>query len=294
MSEGFSEGEKVLCFHGPLMYEAKVRSLTIEYWSGRPDGLEGHFYFVHYRGWKQSWDEWVSEERVMKYSPENLVKQQELRSTQTARKVAKIPEKKPTAEAPKKRRRDSTAEREEDFIKRPEIKIMIPDALKTLLVEDWESVTKNQKLVALPRAINVNDVLNRYQDYIKEGQRRRGAREGRSDESLGEVIDGLRVYFDRALGNILLYRFERQQYVDIKKQYPEKAMSEIYGAEHLLRLFVHMPSIIAHTNMEQDAVHILKDHFTQFLGYLLKFQKELFIEDYEPAPPSYVQAVKGN
>lgn len=52
-----------------------------------------------------------------------------------------------------------------------------------------------------------------------------------------EILDGLKLYFDKALGNILLYRFERAQYADVRKLYSDKSMSEIYGAEHLLRLF---------------------------------------------------------
>jgi hypothetical protein len=54
---------------------------------------------------------------------------------------------------------------------------------------------------------------------------------------VNEVLEGLRLYFDRALGTILLYRFERQQYADVRDRYPGIAMSQIYGAEHLLRLF---------------------------------------------------------
>ena len=59
----------------------------------------------------------------------------------------------------------------------------------------------------------------------------------RADDSLNEVVDGLKTYFDRALGNILLYRFERHQYVEMRKTYPDKPASEVYGSEHLLRLF---------------------------------------------------------
>ena len=181
-------------------------------------------------------------------------------------------------------------------MQRPEIKIVIPDALKTQLVEDWENITKNHKvclliqLVMLPRTVSVDTVLQRFNDYVKEGNKKRGVREARSDDSMNEVLQGIRTYFDRALGNILLYRFERQQYVDIKKAHPDKAVSEIYGSEHLLRLFVQMPSLIAHTNMDQDAINILKDHFTQFLGFLVKFQKEFFLDDYESAPPNYMTA----
>ncbi len=46
----FSEGEKVLCFHGPLIYEAKVMK-------AQPGGK----YRIHYNGWNKKWDEWVRE-----------------------------------------------------------------------------------------------------------------------------------------------------------------------------------------------------------------------------------------
>jgi mortality factor 4-like protein 1 len=56
-------------------------------------------------------------------------------------------------------------------------------------------------------------------------------------QTVQEVMEGIKVYFDRALGTILLYRFERKQFDDIRAKYPNTAASDIYGAEHLLRLF---------------------------------------------------------
>lgn len=62
---------------------------------------------------------------------------------------------------------------------------------------------------------------------------------------LPTIVSGLQVYFDKALGSNLLYRFERPQYADIRKRYvtgptvqvsQEREMSAIYGAEHLLRM----------------------------------------------------------
>jgi mortality factor 4-like protein 1 len=59
----------------------------------------------------------------------------------------------------------------------------------------------------------------------------------KEEQEVNEVISGLRLYFDKALGAMLLYRFERQQYAEIRKTYPKREMSDIYGAEHLLRIF---------------------------------------------------------
>lgn len=50
-------------------------------------------------------------------------------------------------------------------------------------------------------------------------------------------MEGIRAYFDRALGSILLYRMERKQFDDIRKAHPDTLLSDMYGAEHLIRLF---------------------------------------------------------
>ncbi|XP_077865629.1 mortality factor 4-like protein 1, partial [Saccoglossus kowalevskii] len=63
-------GERVLCFHGPLLYEAK---------SVRSQVKEKHVrYLIHYNGWNKNWDEWVPESRVLKFNEANLQKQKEL------------------------------------------------------------------------------------------------------------------------------------------------------------------------------------------------------------------------
>jgi len=125
-----------------------------------------------------------------------------------------------------------------------------------------------------------------------------------------EVISGIKVYFDRCLGNILLYRFERQQYVDVRRANEGKEMSDVYGAEHLLRLFgimstlplliwaVSLPGLIAHTNMDQQSIHTLKDHIEAILKYQLHFQylnprymaknrDDLFEKNYESTSAQY-------
>jgi hypothetical protein len=50
----FSAGERVLCYHGPLIYESKI--LKGEVWDEANTKLEtvGPHYLVHYKGWKQT------------------------------------------------------------------------------------------------------------------------------------------------------------------------------------------------------------------------------------------------
>ncbi|TMW52295.1 hypothetical protein DOY81_002628 [Sarcophaga bullata] len=75
----FAEGEKVLCFHGPLIYEAKALKSTVT----KDKQLK---YFVHYAGWNKNWDEWVPEHRVLKYNDTNLQRQKELQKEHDAKK----------------------------------------------------------------------------------------------------------------------------------------------------------------------------------------------------------------
>lgn len=88
-----------------------------------------------------------------------------------------------------------------------------------------------------------------------------------------EVAAGLKVYFNKALGNNLLYRFERGQYTSLIKAHAAKANSStppfepstVYGAEHLLRLFVNLPELLAHTSMDPETTAVLKEHLAHFL-----------------------------
>ncbi|XP_017091971.2 nuA4 complex subunit EAF3 homolog [Drosophila bipectinata] len=66
----FTDGERVLCFHGPLIYEAKVLK-------SKPDATPVEYY-IHYAGWSKNWDEWVPESRVLKYNEDNVKRRQEL------------------------------------------------------------------------------------------------------------------------------------------------------------------------------------------------------------------------
>ncbi|CAG8541653.1 975_t:CDS:10 [Ambispora gerdemannii] len=82
----FHEKEEVLCFHGPLLYEAKVLKAEIWHPGDSETGDTGPHYYVHYKGWKSSYDEWVPNERVLKLSQENRDRQKQLKEQYTPKK----------------------------------------------------------------------------------------------------------------------------------------------------------------------------------------------------------------
>jgi mortality factor 4-like protein 1 len=63
----YSKDEKVLCFHGDLMYEAKIIDVRVE--PGKK--VDDAQYRIHYKGWKASWDDWVTHDRIRKFTEDN-------------------------------------------------------------------------------------------------------------------------------------------------------------------------------------------------------------------------------
>ena len=207
---------------------------------------------------------------------------------------------------------------EEAFHSRPAIRIVVPDHLKALLVDDWENVTKNLSLVPLPSKHPVNEILDTYFEEEK-GKRRLGSAEA---DLLEEVVAGVKEYFDKCLGRILLYRFEREQYFEIRQLWEGgvgvwegKGPGDVYGAEHLCRLFgmlprvqdsvqrvnytdndgvlVSMPELIAQTNMDQQAVNRLREELAKLTQWLGKNSGRFFTSEYEAASQDYIDKARG-
>lgn len=86
---------------------------------------------------------------------------------------------------------------------------------------------------------------------------------------LDEILDGLEKYFNASIGLILLYKFERLQYLNVIKNNTEnRPMSEIYGMEHLLRLFTSLPGLIAQTSMDPVSIKTIIDESKEILKFI--------------------------
>ena len=154
--------------------------------------------------------------------------------------------------------------------------VNLSTALKRELITGWERITREDKLVSLPRAITVSHVLARY-----EADARARARNPEQAELAAEVCAGLRAYFDRALRAVLLYKQERAQAERVLDAGGANlAPSEVYGAEHLLRLFVKLPDLLPVGDMDTDAAKALQLRLTEFLRWLQRNTGTLFGAEY--------------
>ncbi|XP_015636897.1 protein MRG1 isoform X5 [Oryza sativa Japonica Group] len=299
-SPSFKEGERVLAYHGPLLYEAKILSsgfLKVQKSENKEDEWRYH---VHYLGWSKSWDEWVTNDRLLKLTDENIRKQQELEKSQAVDKSVKSgrsAQHKPKADAKTdkedtkiivkgKKRKSQPGGTEEKERKSSESLFMshFPSTLKKQLVDDWEFVTQLGKLVKLPRSPTVDDILKKYLEHRtkKDNNRTLASSEGATttiNDSYAEILKGLRCYFDKALPAMLLYKKEQQQYTEEVKG--DVSPSIIYGAEHLLRLFVKLPELLASVNMEEDALNKLQQKLLDILKFLQKNQSSFFLSAYD-------------
>ncbi|CAG7846147.1 SubName: Full=Related to Chromo domain protein MRG15 {ECO:0000313/EMBL:CCA70973.1} [Serendipita indica DSM 11827] len=329
----FVENEKVLCYHGPLLYEAKVLKCK-RFHKNSPSPSKGPHYFVHYRGWKSSWDEWVHQDRMLKWDEKNLAVQKKLADEQRATKDGdRKPEKEksnrghqhresisqkdkePLPKEPKPAKpppRAKKAVKEEEGYgtelynwnppvkKKVEVKLVVPEKLKAVMVDDWEAVTRNGQLVPLPRQPCIEDILLEFQELLWTLPVSGGP--SRRDENVPLFLIGIKAYFEEALGAHLLYRFERPQYADMLRKYaygpnvsPEqvKSNTKLYGAEHLLRLLVTLPYLMASTPMDMHSMNIIREYSNHLLEFLAKNKDRFFLTQYEDTSSTYLSLARG-
>ncbi|KAF7313242.1 DNA-directed RNA polymerase [Mycena kentingensis (nom. inval.)] len=313
MADHYSVNESALCYHGPLLYVAKILKVQ----EASPEdrnavtGNPGAHYFVHYKGWKTTWDEWVPADRLLKDNEQNRIKQKDLKAQQNTKErtvankastsaqggSAAAASTSASASTRTGTRKDLTrgTKRGRDEMdgpsKKPDMRLNIPEQIKSKLVDDWESITKGNMLVTLPRLPSVDQLLDEFEEYLKTTK---PSYLKEPEQLSAAVVSGLKIYFDKALGNALLYREERGQYTDMRVKYvtgqhvkEATEMSRIYGAEHLLRMLVTMPSLIAQSSLDPESTDIVRDYVNELLAWMLQEQSRLFQEYTTNASPAY-------
>lgn len=175
------------------------------------------------------------------------------------------------------------------------INLPVPDHIQAMLVDDWENITKNNQLVPLPHPKPVAKILEEYLAFERPHREQGSA----SMDILEEVVAGFREYFEKALSRILLYRFERHQYMENRKLWDTadqsseyKSVCDVYGAEHLARLIVSLPELLAQTNMDQQSVSRLREEIGKFTVWLGRNCETYFANEYETPSQEYVDKAR--
>lgn len=308
-------GDTVLAYHGLMIYDAKVQKVDNGHGVQTEQGAVGHAsantqYYLHYQGWAKKWDEWVRHDRVLEDTKANRALQVKAKEdVAKAKKEKRLSKKKKISSAgvdapsarksPFKKLKKSVENDYEEF-PGPEdkesggnkqVNIQMPFSLKKQLVEDWKNVTQGEcKLVPLPRKPTVAQVIKTYLESKREKVHEGETAEEKELKNVEGIMEGVQSYFDRALSSILLYRMERRQYQELRqKQTEEVPLSQIYGAEHLIRLFVRLPVLLASADIPPRELHQIQARLNDFLKFIQKNSAAWFVQEYEPASDKYIE-----
>jgi len=303
----------VYAYHGPLIYEAKILKMKnakdsfILNADQQPESLELNHkfnpqkwdnitcYYLHYQGWNLKWDEWVGIDRILEINDENKYKKQELEQLTKRKRVKRelsVEASGKNAHGNKKSKSSSsgsassstnTNSQSKAVKKSVTVNLWFPPELKYLLVDDWQYITKDKKLVDLPSEHCVSDILQDYKTWRSKKLK------AHQVSILTEILQGLEIYFDKSLSLLLLYKYENLQYLDLLKNNTinqNHSQVKVYGLEHLLRLLVSLPGLISQTTMDALSISVLILEVEE----LLKFLKDRISEyqsEYVYTSPQY-------
>lgn len=304
----FQLNDKAFVYQGPLLYEAriikaydettqKINELKLVQPSNKklPNKMAAQeAYLVHYLGWNSKWDEWVGLDRLVEINNDSITLKRGLEESSTAKKKPAVKKEEPAAVAatttttnkPFKRPKvdtDWTYNHYKGFTS-DEIKILVPDEIKIKLVDDWENITKDHKLVELPAELSVTEILGDFADFamvIYEDE----------DKQLDiylEIIESLKQYFNKSVGTYLLYRYERMQYMDMLKlqQEKQKELCDLYSGIFLVRMMSIFPNIMTRSELNIATIRKMKDVLITFWKWFNTHRHEYLIDKYENQTPS--------
>mmetsp|Transcript_32018 Transcript_32018/g.56214 ORF Transcript_32018/g.56214 Transcript_32018/m.56214 type:complete len:272 (-) Transcript_32018:228-1043(-) len=268
--EKFNAGDAVFALHGPKLYKAKILKTK--------NTKDGEVYFVHYQGWKKKWDEWVNADRLKAQTKENEKLKEDLDSN--------FENKNPKDDKSKKHPQEEVLHPGNTS----SLKINLSGELKKRLIDDWEQINRHKAILNLPASPNVETILDFYLTKSSESK-------DEDQQALSKnVVEALKIYFRHSLSKLLLYRFERPQY---EKEAKDKDPLQYYGAHHLLRLFVKIPSLVANTGLNDEQITAIRKEISQLCSYMTKQKEHVFAtadgsDPYKKQPKEYLNMLENH
>lgn len=317
----FQLADKVFVYQGPVLYEAKIVKVYCAQTQKTQDQklpntpnkklpktmADQDAYFVHYLGWNVKWDEWVPVERILAIDNDSSMLKQRLEE-ENMREKEQPKKKKLKKEQQQSQEQDHEQNKENKDLKNAnsegkpksahrkssnsssykgftvkEIEMLVPDEIKVSLVDDWENLTKDHQLVELPAQTTVSEVLSLFASYCTTLYEE----DTKELDITLEIIESIKLYFNKAIGTYLLYRFEKMQYSEmIEIQSQRKCeMSDLYSSIFLIRLMAILPNLMTKNEMGISSIRKVKQVLELFWKWLHK-NPELFNDvSYESQTP---------
>ncbi|XP_006613099.1 male-specific lethal 3 homolog isoform X1 [Apis dorsata] len=153
---------------------------------------------------------------------------------------------------------------------KPGIDLDIGTTLRRILDQDYDLITNKTKLAVLPAQPTVANILESWVQHFTTTQLtnipekpQRNKANNTIEKTINEinicreVADGLRIYFDFTLHDLLLYRQEREQYCNLKSSF-------LYG-EH--------PTLVKEEPIENSEVLVKEEYEDTEYAHLPPFQE---------------------
>ncbi|KAI6657701.1 Male-specific lethal 3-like [Oopsacas minuta] len=337
-----------------VLYNSRVLDLREK---GKKKGMEDKKlqYLMHFVGWSNNWDCWVEENSIIADDPTGReIQKRANRVANRSLKKDEMSRNRGVVTRGKKRQRkfhDSDEDSDNEHVtstrysskdsevseisesecststctepcqpkskpqgkasQMPEhIIFNLPAALKAVLMEDMNQYQLGLQL-RLPRSPNVREILLLYlQQKIQDSPEQEGI--------YGEIVDGIKIYFDFLVGDQLLYESELPQFKRFFPQSRNKPLliacspdyvkyapitkiecvvnkdrptnstsqgiflkppaskpqkdkdshmlpSQVYGVEHLARLFVHLPDFMGKADIPRKHNLLISSHLQDLI-----------------------------
>ncbi|KAK2952329.1 hypothetical protein BLNAU_12739 [Blattamonas nauphoetae] len=305
--------EKMYGLSKGLYYYGKV--LSIADYEGKP------LYHVHYHGFGPRYREWLTEDFMLKDTPENKEKAEKMRKGQELKD--KLHKHYGTTKLPMDIDSLSTLFQIPEHTSKSyaPIQLDVPHELRSILKNDFDQMTNHSNVATLPCQPTVRHILRGFLVSLDQKTR----------DECSKLIESLEAYFEMYIGTSLLIQSERPQFelwkhfllvqeriLDIQNQgdsekrprleEPQSPLSvtpvqheinsafpykietdilgfcDIYGGEHLLRLLIQ-PFLLCPPTSLVDSTYQnwVETNVNALLSYLSNFRQSIFLMTYSNA-----------